>query len=275
MVGLAIVSSVLAWAATPAAAERTIGTPYIQAHRGGAVVNGEPTYPENTLPASGTRPRRASSSSWTSSSTKDQVPVIMHDAHAGPDHRLHRRGRLEDADPAPGHCRVGHPRERGQLQCTCSPDSCQVRAPIPTLARGPRASSSTRARKPAPGDQERSDRPRLRSDRTRSPTVVARAIGSSGVPQSRLIIQSLLAAEPDRCAADPPGRQASFLTLSAANTGGSPMPRRTASSGSRPNGRSTRRTSRAPTRRGARSCPYTDRQAQRHGRGRGGGGSTR
>ena len=51
VVALGIVGSLLACAAAPAAADRTIGTPYIQAHRGGAVVNGEPTYPENTMPA--------------------------------------------------------------------------------------------------------------------------------------------------------------------------------------------------------------------------------
>ena len=77
---MAIVLSVLAWEATPAAAERTIGTPYIQAHRGGAVVNGEPTYPENTMPAFRHSAAEGFVLEMDVKLTKDQVPVIMHDA---------------------------------------------------------------------------------------------------------------------------------------------------------------------------------------------------
>ncbi len=42
---------VLALVVSAAQARPHVGIPYIQAHRGGSLVNGAPTYPENTMPA--------------------------------------------------------------------------------------------------------------------------------------------------------------------------------------------------------------------------------
>src|SRR5215208_8311296 len=59
---------------------RTIGTPYIQAHRGGSIVDGKPTYPENTMPAFRHSARQGFVLEMDAKVTKDGVAVIMHDA---------------------------------------------------------------------------------------------------------------------------------------------------------------------------------------------------
>ncbi|MEJ7876284.1 MAG: glycerophosphodiester phosphodiesterase family protein [Solirubrobacterales bacterium] len=62
------------------AASEAAASPYIQAHRGGPVVRGEPTFPENTMPAF----RRSASKGFVLEFdvklTKDDVPVVFHDA---------------------------------------------------------------------------------------------------------------------------------------------------------------------------------------------------
>jgi glycerophosphoryl diester phosphodiesterase len=56
-----------------------LAAPQIQAHRGGSVVNGVPTYPENTLPAF----VNAAAHGWVLELdvklTSDRVPVVIHD----------------------------------------------------------------------------------------------------------------------------------------------------------------------------------------------------
>ena len=215
MVGLAIVSSVLVWEATPAAAERTIGTPYIQAHRGGAVVNGEPTYPENTMPAFRHSAAEGFVLEMDVKLTKDQVPVIMHDAALN---------RTTDCTGEVAskmltqlrHCRVDILGSEGNSR-HISPDSSRS-ASIPTLAQvldlikheGAQASIEI---KNVPTDPD--------FDPTDAfATIVARAIRSSGVPQSRLIIQSFWPPNLTVAQRILPDAELSFLTLSAANTGG-------------------------------------------------------
>src|SRR5215218_8090821 len=63
-----------------AADARTIGVPYIQAHRGGSIVDGKPTYPENTMPAFRHSAKRGLVLEMDAKLTEDGVPVVMHDA---------------------------------------------------------------------------------------------------------------------------------------------------------------------------------------------------
>jgi glycerophosphoryl diester phosphodiesterase len=209
-----VVASALAFAA-PAAAERTIGTPYIQAHRGGAVVNGEPTYPENTMPAFRHSASRGFILEMDVKLTRDGVPVIMHDA------TLNRTtdctGEVASRTLAQlRRCRVDILGSEGNSR-HISPASPRSAA-IPTLAHvlgfikhaGAQASIEI---KNVPTDPD--------FDPTDGfATTVSRAIRSSGVPQSRLIIQSFW--PPNLTVAQQilPDAELSFLTLTAANTGG-------------------------------------------------------
>jgi glycerophosphoryl diester phosphodiesterase len=215
VVGVGIVASVLACSAAPAAAERTIGTPYIQAHRGGAVVNGEPTYPENSMPAFRHSAAEGFVLEMDVKLTKDRVPVIMHDA------TLNRTtdcsGEVASKTLAQlRHCRVDILGSEGNSRHV-KPDGPRS-ASIPTLARvldfikheGAQANIEI---KNVPTDPD--------FDPTDGfATTVSRAIRSSGVPQSRLIIQSFWPPNLNVAQRILPDAELSFLTLSTGNTSG-------------------------------------------------------
>ena len=215
MAGAGVVASALAFATAPAAAERTIGTPYIQAHRGGAVVNGEPSYPENTMPAFRHSASRGFILEMDVKLTKDRVPVIMHDATL--DRTTDCTGEVASRTLAQLHrCRVDVLGSEGNSR-HISPESPRS-APIPTLAHvldfikhaGAQASIEIK-NVPTDPDFDPTDR---------FATTVSRAIRSSGVPQSRLIIQSFWPPNLTVAQRILPDADLSFLTLTAANTGG-------------------------------------------------------
>ena len=210
-----IVGLLLACAAAPAAADRTIGTPYIQAHGGGAVVNGEPTYPENTMPAFRHSAGEGFVLEMDVKLTRDHVPVIMHDATL--DRTTDCTGEVAAKTLAQlRNCRVdilGSEDNSRHIQ----PDSTRS-ASIPTLQhvlefikkRDAQASIEI-VNVPADPDFDPTDR---------FATIVSRAIRSSGVPQSRLIIQSFWPPNLTVAQRILPDAEISFLTLSAGNRGG-------------------------------------------------------
>jgi len=209
------VASVLACAVTPATAERTIGTPYIQAHRGGAVVNGEPTYPENTMPAFRHSAAEGFVLEMDVKLTKDRVPVIMHDATL--DRTTDCKGEVASKTLAQLHdCRVDILGSEGNSR-HIKPDSSRS-ASIPTLAHVLAFIKKKRL-------QANIEIKNVPTDPDFDPgdgfaTTVSRAIRSSGVPQSRLIIQSFWPPNLTVAQGILPDAAFSFLTLSAANTGG-------------------------------------------------------
>jgi glycerophosphoryl diester phosphodiesterase len=215
VVGLGILASVLASAATPAQAHRTVGTPYIQAHRGGAVVNGEPTYPENTMPAFRHSAAEGFVLEMDVKLTKDRVPVIMHDATL--DRTTDCTGEVASKTLAQlGHCRVDILGSEGNSR-HIKPDSSRS-ASIPTLAhvleliKQEDAQASIEIKNvPTDPDFDPTDE---------FATIVSRAIRSSGVPQSRLIIQSFWPPNLTVAQRILPDAELSFLTLAAGNTGG-------------------------------------------------------
>ena len=212
---MGIVASVLAFAAATASAERTIGTPYIQAHRGGAVVNGEPTYPENTMPAFRHSAAEGFVLEMDVKLTRDRVPVIIHDA------TLNRTtdctGQVASKTLAQlRHCRVDILGSEGNSR-HINPDGTRS-ASIPTLTHvldfikheGAQASIEIK-NVPTDPDFDPTDE---------FATIVSRAIRSSGVPQSQLIVQSFWPPNLTVAQRILPDAELSFLTLSAANTGG-------------------------------------------------------
>ena len=67
-----------AWLAAAAAADAA--TPGIHAHRGGPVVNGVPTYPENTMPAFMAAHAAGHVVELDALLTKDRRPIVIHDS---------------------------------------------------------------------------------------------------------------------------------------------------------------------------------------------------
>jgi hypothetical protein len=117
--GIAVAVAMVVFASAPAA-----GSPFIHAHRGGAYVNGVPTYPESTMPAF---EAAAAAESCSSSSQAD------HGSPAGRDPRRHARAHDELH-------RSGQGQTLADMQRNCRADV--VRVPGSGLHRASTASAS-------------------------------------------------------------------------------------------------------------------------------------
>jgi glycerophosphoryl diester phosphodiesterase len=205
---------VVTFVAAPAQA-RTIGTPYIQAHRGGSIVNGKPTYPENTMPAFRHSAAKGFVLEMDVKLTKDGVPVVIHDATL--DRTTDCKGEVVDKTlDQLRRCRVDILGTEGNSASIGPRDPRAAR--IPTLAHvldfikqeGAEANIEI---KNVPTDPD--------FDATDAfATTVSDAIRSSRVPRSRLIVQSFWPPNLTVAQRILPGTELSFLTLSAANSGG-------------------------------------------------------
>jgi glycerophosphoryl diester phosphodiesterase len=198
-----------------AAQARTIGTPYIHAHRGGAIVKGKPAFPENTMPAFRHSAGKGFVLEMDVKLTRDGVPVVIHDAAL--DRTTDCRGEVAAKTLTQlRRCRVDLLGTEGNSR-QIGPHSSRS-ARIPTLARvldfikkeGGEANIEI---KNVPTDPDFDPTDEFAS-------TVARAIRSSRVPQSRLIVQSFW--PPNLTVAERmlPDAELSFLTLSAANASG-------------------------------------------------------
>jgi glycerophosphoryl diester phosphodiesterase len=92
---LLLVLALLATLVVPAAAGAKKKAIQIQAHRGGSVTFGKPTFPENTLPGFERAAKNGFVVEWDTHVTKDGVPIVIHDGTydrttkcAGPDNAL-------------------------------------------------------------------------------------------------------------------------------------------------------------------------------------------
>jgi glycerophosphoryl diester phosphodiesterase len=194
---------------------RTIGTPYIQAHRGGSIVDGKPTYPENTMPAFRHSARHGFVLEMDAKITKDGVPVIMHDATL--DRTTNCTGLVADKTLKQLRgCRVDILGTEGD-SVHINPKGPRAAA-IPTLAhvldfiRKKRAQASIEIKNvPTDPDFDKTDR---------FATLASKTILRSRVPQSRLIIQSFW--PPNLTVAESvlPLADFSFLTTAAGNPSG-------------------------------------------------------
>ncbi len=199
---------------------RTIGTPYIQAHRGGSIVDGKPTYPENTMPAFRHSARLGFVLEMDAKLTADGVPVIMHDATL--DRTTNCTGLVADKTLEQlKRCRVDILGTEGD-SVHVSPKSSRA-ASIPTLAhvlgfvKKKRASASIEIKNvPTDPDFDRTDH---------FATVVSKTIRASRVPQSRLIIQSFWPPNLTVAKSILPLAQLSFLTTAAGNAAGAAVAR--------------------------------------------------
>ena len=200
----------MAIAPTPAAA-----SPYIHAHRGGPLSFGKPAFPENTMPAFREAIRRGFVLELDVKLTEDLVPVVFHDAT------------LERVTPCAGgvaertlaelrRCKVdvlGIEEKARQLR-----RGDRRRAPIPTLAgvlrlvrRSDAAANIEIKNQPTDPDFDSGSGFANR---------VADTIARSGVPPSRLIVQSFWPPNLDVAKDQIPGIETSLLTLGALNEQG-------------------------------------------------------
>jgi len=198
-----------------AADARTIGTPYIQAHRGGSIVDGKPTYPENTMPAFRHSARQGFVLEMDAKVTKDGVAVIMHDATL--DRTTSCTGLVVDRTLEQlKRCRVDILGTEGNSR-HISPKSPRA-ARIPTLAhvldfiRKKRADASIEIKNvPTDPDFDATDRFAI---------IVSRTILKSRVPQSHLIVQSFWPPNLTVAKRILPLAELSFLTTAAGNPSG-------------------------------------------------------
>jgi len=197
------------------AAASVLAAPAIHAHRGGALVGGKPTYPENTMPAFRHAAEEGFVLELDVKLTEDRVPVVIHDAT------------LDRVTPCTGEvvertlkqlsrCKadvLGAEDDLRQL-----PRGDRRRVPIPTLSQVLGLIRRTGAEanieiKNIPTDPDYDSTPAF------ARTVVD-AIRRSGVKRHKIIVQSFWPPNLDVAQQRLPGAETSFLTLSSANEAG-------------------------------------------------------
>jgi glycerophosphoryl diester phosphodiesterase len=206
---------VLALVASAAQARPHIGIPYIQAHRGGSIVNGVPTYPENTMPAFRHSAAEGFVLELDAKLTKDAVPVVFHDASL--DRVTDCKGRI-DSRPLVElrSCRVDILGTEGDSVKLGRNDPRRTRIPslkrVMALLRRTGATASIEIKNiPTDPDFDPTDA---------FATRVSKAIAASRVPQSQLIIQSFWPPNLDVAYQVLPDAELSLLTIAQLNDGG-------------------------------------------------------
>jgi glycerophosphoryl diester phosphodiesterase len=219
---LAVIASFTALAfAAPAAAR-----PFVEAHRGGAIVNGVASYGENTLPAFAARAAQGFMLEFDIKLTKDDVPVVIHDDTL--DRTTNCTGFVKDKTAAQiaASCRVdflGRPGENPPLPSTfiANPASRPI---VPTLAQvmalaksaGAAVSPEIKNIPPtsAGGVQANDFDPTWHFAQ-----VAAGGLARSGFPQSRMIIQSFWPPNLNAARTILPNAALSLLTQANLNAG--------------------------------------------------------
>ena len=203
-----VVATALAVATAPSAA-----APAIHAHRGGSVLDGVPTFGENTMSAFSHASREGYVLEMDAKLTQDRVPVVFHDPEL--DRVTPCTGAVAERKWAQlGECPVdmlGSP--EGGLDSAPAPRP----EPIPTLAdvlafaRDEGAFVNVEI-KNQPGDGDFDPGDGFAQD-------VMKAVTASGMPKERLIVQSFYPRNLDVAKRVLPGVQTSLLTLSPLNSG--------------------------------------------------------
>jgi glycerophosphoryl diester phosphodiesterase len=196
-------------------AQAATAAPYVHAHRGGPIVNGEPRFGENTMPAFRDSARRGFVLELDVKLSADRVPVVFHDATL--ERASDCEGRIDAKTYAElRECRVDILGTEGNLVQLGPEDPRKAR--IPALARVLRLMRRTGALANIEIKNQPTD-PDFDSGEGFAEAVVA-AIAASGVPPSNVIVQSFWPANLDVAKRMLPGAELSLLTLAALNDGG-------------------------------------------------------
>ncbi|MBN8871030.1 MAG: hypothetical protein J0H66_14215 [Solirubrobacterales bacterium] len=190
-------------------------SPWIQAHRGGAVENGKGTMPENSLPAFRQSAARGFTLEADVKLTADKVPVVIHDDSL--DRTTNCAGPVKDKTLAElENCEIdviGIDDAAVDL-----PAGDKRRTQIPTLAQLLNLLKKT-------GASANIEIKNLPTDNDWDPTyeyaaIIANAIKGSGVPSSQLMIQSFLPKNLVKFHEIDPAPTTSYLTLGVINSVG-------------------------------------------------------
>jgi len=205
-------------------ASSAAAAPLIHAHRGGSVLNGVPSFPEDTMPAFENAAREQVVLELDVKLTKDLVPVVIHDdtpdrttdCDAGTPAAPTAANRVADYTAVQlARCRadvLGSPGAAGGLP-TKKVDRPSV--PVPTLAEVLALARRTGARvnleiKNLPNDNDFDPTPGYANR-------VMDLVIASGLPTRQLIIQSFIPDNLDVAKARLPAVETSFLTLQQLN----------------------------------------------------------
>jgi glycerophosphoryl diester phosphodiesterase len=216
---LAVITAVTTLAfAAPASAK-----PFVEAHRGGAIVNGVATYGENTLPAFAAAASQGFVLEFDIKLTKNDVPVVIHDDTL--DRTTTCSGFVSDMtdDQIAANCRVDYLGRPGDGPSVYISDP-QQRPVVPTLAQVMALAKSAGA---TVSPEIKNIPPTSQSGLLNNdfdPTwhfahVAAVGLAKSGFPQTRMIIQSFWPPNLSAARTVLPHAQLSLLTLSALNLG--------------------------------------------------------
>lgn len=216
---MAVRQGLLTTVLTLALAATASASPLVVAHRGGALVEGEPVYPESTLPAFENAAKHGWVLEFDVHLTRDGVPVVIHDGTL--DRVSNCRGLVRDRTAAElrAQCwidRLGRPEEGPSAD---NPE----RTPIPTLAEVLDLAKRYRATiSPEIRSIPSTSRAGLAaSDFDPTPpgfaAKVSQALADSGYPQDRIIVQSFWPPNLEVARRYLPNAQLSLLTLKALN----------------------------------------------------------
>ncbi len=198
------------------AAPAALGSPYIQAHRGGSLVEGVPTYGENTLPAFEAAAEAGFVLELDTKLTADGVPVVIHDPAL--DRTTDCAGLVRSLTAAQlrAQCRSDILGTEGNSVALAPGDPRRV--PVPTLEEVlelavEHGSVLNLEIKNVPTDAD--------FDLTLGfAEAVVDVLEASPLPRSRLIVQSFWPLNLLPAQSQLPGAETSLLTLAALNDGG-------------------------------------------------------
>jgi len=213
----AVVALVLGAVALLAAPTSAHAIPVVHAHRGGSVLEGKPTFPENTMPAFEHAAAEQYVLELDVKLTSDGVPVVIHDDTPDRTTTCKQSKRVRDYALAQ--------LENCRADVLGSPGSGLPTTPIanpsvapPTLAEVLALAKRTRAR-------VNLEIKNLPTDNDYDPSgayarKILDGVAASGLPLSQLIVQSFDPGNLEVADQRLPGVETSLLTLAAANDGG-------------------------------------------------------
>lgn len=217
--GVGLLVAVAVALSLPATAQ---AIPVVHAHRGGSVIEGKPTFPENTMPAFEHAAAQQYVLELDVKLTADDVPVVIHDDTPDRTTTCKQAKRVRDYTLA---------KLQGcHADVLGSPGSGLATAPIanpsvapPTLAEVLALARRTRSR-------VNLEIKNLPTDNDYDPSgayarKILAAVDASGLPLSSLIVQSFDPANLEVADQVLPGVETSLLTLAASNDGGPALAR--------------------------------------------------
>ena len=187
--------------------------PKVHAHRGGSVQHGKPAFPENAMPGFRNAAKAGFVLEMDVKLTRDRVPVVIHDATLDRTTNCKDEVRARKAAWIRANCRVDVIGSGGVTRRAKRGE----RAKVPTLREFLTFARKSGARinleiKNVPTDPDFDDTDAFAGR-------VVRAIVASGMPRSRVIVQSFWPPDLEVVRSELPGVATSLLTLSAANSG--------------------------------------------------------